>query len=118
METNLGKLGEFQCDLFHEHNEAIICEAMGYDIYVRPTYSTEHPIAATCPECNGVQVCIHGNVTSHTYYETCSTCNGQGTVETSPCIHGYSSLHRYCDHYTNTTRTSHSYCSHDYTSQH
>ena len=73
-----------------------------------------------CTTCSGygIQTCIHGYTDSHPYNEICTTCNGTGTITSSPCIHGYSSSHRYCDHYTNTTRTSHSYCSHGYTSQH
>ena len=48
---------------------------------------------------------------------TCTSCNGLGYKKTS-CSHGYSSSHRYCSHYNNTSRTSHKYCSHGYTSQH
>ena len=47
----------------------------------------------------------------------CTSCNGLGYKKTS-CSHGYSSSHRYCSHYNNTSRTSHKYCSHGYTSQH
>ena len=75
-----------------------------------------------CSVCEGkgqVQTnCIHGYANSHTYKVSCTTCNGVGTITSSPCIHGYSSSHRYCSHYTNTTLTSHQYCSHGRTSQH
>lgn len=73
-----------------------------------------------CFSCDGgtKTTCEHGFQEPHTYYETCSTCDGEGTIESSPCTHGYSSSHRYCEHYTTTTSISHSYCSHGYTSQH
>ena len=76
--------------------------------------------AAVCNECSGsgIQPCDHGYTESHTYKETCTTCNGTGTITSSPCTHGYSSSHRYCAHYTRTTLISHQYCSHGYTSQH
>ena len=69
-----------------------------------------------CDYCS--PLCEHGSSESHEITSSCSSCNGLGTISTSPCIHGYSSSHRYCEHYTTTTIISHSYCSHGYMSQH
>ena len=73
-----------------------------------------------CESCNatGITNCPHGYSEPHTYTETCSNCEGKGTITTAPCTHGYNTSHRYCEHYKTTTRTSHKYCSHGYTSQH
>lgn len=72
--------------------------------------------AHECPNCD--RICAHGYLNAHEYSAKCETCAGVGTINTPPCIHGYSSTHRYCSHYTNTTLTSHSYCLHGRTSQH
>ena len=85
-------------------------------------YTSSHYYNSTCSRCNGWGTidysCQHGYTSSHYYNSTCSRCNGRGKITTTPCTHGYSSSHRYCDHYTNTTVTVHSYCSHGETSQH
>ena len=85
-------------------------------------YINSHTIYEDCSRCDGTgereYPCIHGYTRSHTVYEDCYRCNGRGTITTTPCTHGYSSSHRHCTHYTTTTRTSHSYCSHGKTSQH
>ena len=82
-----------------------------------PSDEAYYPVI--CSKCEGTgSTCTHGYTKTHTYTETCSDCNGTGTISTTPCIHGYSSSHRYCSHYTTTTLTSHSYCSHGYLSQH
>ena len=39
---------------------------------------------------------------------SCSSCGGTGT-RTTYCSHGYSSSHRYCSHYNNTSSSSHTY---------
>lgn len=38
----------------------------------------------------------------------CTYCNGTGK-QTSTCSHGYTSSHRYCSHYSNTSLYSHEY---------
>ena len=107
----------YMCDAGHKVR-AVHCRNCGNISWINDSSTKNKGIICSACEGSGIQKCEHGYTTTHTYEETCETCNGTGTIASSPCIHGYSSSHRYCDHYTNTTRTSHSYCSHGYTSQH
>ena len=54
----------------------------------------------------------------HYAYHMCSKCSGSGTIVARTCYGSCTSSHRYCNHYSSTTLTSHAYCSHGYTSQH
>jgi len=64
-----------------------------------------------CP-CDGGKVCsIHFESGEHT--TECTICNGEKW-----CTHKQTTSHRYCDHYSTTTLTSHTYCKHDKMEEH
>lgn len=65
--------------------------------------SASGKIYYSCGECDG----------NGTISDGCTICNGTGNL-INYCSHGYTTSHRYCTHYTNTSVTSHYYCAHNH----
>ena len=89
-----------------------------YNVGASPSFPCFEP----CRRCDGkggtIVNCVHGYTNAHTYLTSCTACDGTGVARVINCVHNIENAHLYCSHYNNTTLTSHSYCSHGYTTPH